>query len=76
MVWAAGPRVEKQLPQIFERIDAELPILVANHAAPGMVNGLIAGAIADATGRKANRSDVAAVIGLYNPVVAATRNLQ
>lgn len=67
--------LEKSLPKVFRRIDAELPVLLANEAPPVKVTGLIASAIADATGKKATKQQVEAVIGLYNPVAAAVRNI-
>lgn len=73
---ALSKAFEKALPQVFSRIDAELPVLLANRAAPVQVSGLIGSAIADATGQKATAQQLQAVIALYNPVAAALRNLQ
>lgn len=67
--------LDQKLPKVYERIDQELPLLVTNQAPPLKVTGLIASAISDATGQKATKQQVEAVIGLYNPVAAAVRNL-
>ena len=68
--------LEKGLPKVFERVDAELPLLLANNAPPLKVTGLVASAIADATGRRATGDQIKAVLGLYSPVAAAVRNVQ
>lgn len=72
---AIDQALEKSLPKVFGRIDAEMPVLLANQAPPLKVTGLIASAISDATGQKASKAQVEAVIGLYNPVAAAVRNI-
>lgn len=72
---AIDQALEKSLPKVFDRIDAEMPVLLANQAPPVKVTGLIASAIADATGKRATKAQLEAVIGLYNPVAAAVRNI-
>ncbi len=67
--------LDQKLPNVYGRIDKELPVLINNQAPPLQVTGLIASAISDATGQKATKQQVEAVIGLYNPVAAAVRNL-
>jgi hypothetical protein len=68
--------LEQGLPQVFGRIDRELPLLLEAKAPPTQVSGLIASAIADATGHRASAEQVQAVIGLYNPVAAAANHLE
>ncbi len=68
--------LDQKLPKVYGRIDQEMPLLLSNQAPPNQVTGLIASAISDATGQKASADQVEAIIGLYNPVAAAVRNLK
>lgn len=68
--------LEQKLPNVYGRIDKEMPLLLSNQAPPNQVTGLIASAISDATGKKASKEQLEAIIGLYNPVAAAVRNLK
>lgn len=71
---ALDESLRRALPQVYKKLDAEVPLLMANHAPPGKVQGAIASAIADATGARVTSDQIEAVIGLYSPVAAA-RNL-
>jgi hypothetical protein len=59
------------LPQVFARLDVELPMVLRNHVPPVIVEGLIASAIADAVGKPATVDQIEAVARLFNPVAAA-----
>lgn len=77
LFWMTVDEALKQaLPKIYERIDAELPTLLTHKGTPTQVNGVIASAISDAIGRRASLEQIRTVILLYNPVVAALRNVQ
>ena len=74
LLLALDEAVRRSLPAIYKRLDAQLPLLITNNAPPGIVRGIIASAINDATGKRVKQDQVAAVIGLYDPVEAA-RNM-
>ena len=59
------------LPNVFARLDVELPMVQRNHVPPVIVEGLIASAIADAIGKPATVGQIEAVARLYNPIAAA-----
>jgi hypothetical protein len=65
--------VRRGLPEIYKRLDAEVPLLLTNNAPPSRVAGTVASAIADVSGKRATPNQVAAVLGLYDPVRAAMR---
>lgn len=69
------PDVRRNLPSIYRRLDAELLLLMANNAPPGKIQGAIAGAISAATGRRAGADQVAALVMLYDPMMAARNNI-
>lgn len=69
--FALDEGLRRSLPEIYKRLDAEVPVLLVNNAPPSNVHGLIASAIANATGRRASETQVKAIIGLYDPVQAA-----
>ena len=69
------PEVRRNLPMIYRRLDAEVLLLMSNNAPPSRVQGAIAGAISAATGRRAGADQVAALVMLYNPVMAARNNI-
>lgn len=66
--------VRRALPEIYRRLDAEVPLLLVNNAPSSKIAGVIASAIGDSTGKRASISQVRAIISLYDPVRAAKRN--
>ena len=68
--------VRRGLPEIYKRLDAEVPVLLYNNAPASSVAGAVASAIADVSGKKAAKSQVEAIIGLYDPIRAAMRGLR
>lgn len=68
--------VRRGLPEIYKRLDAEVPLLLTNNAPPAKVSGAVASAIADVSGKRATTDQIAAVIGLYDPIRAAVRGLR
>lgn len=69
--FALDEGLRRSLPEIYKRLDAEVPVLLFNNAPSSSVQGSIASAIADATGQRASAAQVEAVISLYDPVKAA-----
>ncbi len=67
--------VRRGLPEIYKRLDAEIPVLLHNNAPASSVAGAVASAIADVSGKKASKSQVEAILGLYDPIRAAARSL-
>jgi hypothetical protein len=72
---AVDRALRKELPQIFARLDVELPFMLINHAKPLEVKAVVTDIIEEKTLRKATATQVNAVLGLYDPVKAAIRNL-
>lgn len=68
--------LRRGLPEIYKRLDAEVPLLLCNGAPPAKVAGTVASAIADVSGNRATADQVAAIIGLYDPIRAAARSLR
>jgi hypothetical protein len=68
---AVDRALQAVLPQVFKRLDQELPMVLRNNVAPVIVEGLIASAIADAVGKPATMNQIEAVARLFNPVAAA-----
>jgi hypothetical protein len=68
--------LRKELPQIFARLDVELPFLLINKAKPLEVQAVVTDAIEEKLGRVATPTQIQAVLGLYDPVKAAIRNLK
>lgn len=68
--------VRRGLPEIYKRLDSEVPLLLTNNAPPAKVTGVVASAIADVSGKRATADQIAAVIGLYDPIRAAARSLR
>jgi hypothetical protein len=73
---ALDESVRRVLPLIYRRIDAEVPVLLSHGTPADKIEGTIASAIADATGKKAKAAQIEAVIGLYDPVKAALHALR
>lgn len=73
---ALDQSLRQVLPYIFKRLDAEIPELLTHSAPPSKVEGIIAGTIGDAIGKRASRQQIETVITLYDPIKAALRNLK
>jgi hypothetical protein len=73
---AADRVLRKELPQIFARLDMELPFMLINHAKPLEVQAVVTDAIEEKIGGIATATQIQAVLGLYDPVKAAIRNLK
>jgi hypothetical protein len=72
---AVDRALHKELPMIFARLDLELPFMLMNHAKPLAVQAAITDIIEEKLGRAATATQVAAVLGLYDPVKAALKNV-
>lgn len=73
---AMDTAVRQALPKIYQRLDAELPQVLSLKPAPVVVEALVAQAIAGATGHRPTETQISAVLGLYDPMRAALRNLK
>jgi hypothetical protein len=73
---ALDQSLRRVLPFIYRRLDDELPSLLVRYAPPSKIEGVIASAINDATGKRATPDQIATVITLYDPVKAALRNVR
>lgn len=69
--FALDEGLRRSLPEIYKRLDAEVPVLLVNNAPSNSIQGSIASAIADATGQRASANQIEAVISLYDPIKAA-----
>jgi len=65
--------LRRSLPEVYKRLDSEVPVLLLNKAPVSSIQGSIASAISDATGHRASATQIEAVIGLYDPVKAALK---
>ena len=68
--------LRKELPAIFAKLDEEVPFLLINHAKPLEMKAVVTDVIEEKTGHKATATQVSAILGLYDPVKAAIRNLK
>ena len=68
--------VKRALPEIYRRLDMELPAMLSHHAPAPKVKGVIAGAIGDAIGHRATTTQVQAIAALYDPIAAAANALR
>jgi hypothetical protein len=73
---AVDRALRQELPKIFARLDMELPFLLINKAKPLEVQAVVTDAIEEKLGGIATATQVSAVLGLYDPVKAAIRNLK
>ena len=73
---AVDRALRKELPAIFARLDMELPFLLINHAKPLAVKAVVTDVIEEKIGGIATATQVSAVMGLYDPIKAAIRNLK
>ena len=72
---AVDRALRKELPAIFARLDMELPPMLS-HARPIQVQAVVTDAIEAKLGRVATPTQISAVLGLYDPVKAAIRNIR
>jgi len=73
---AVDRALRKELPQIFAKLDMELPFMLINHAKPLEVQAVVTDVIEEKLGRTATATQIQTVLGLYDPVKAAIRNLK
>jgi hypothetical protein len=73
---AMDKALRKALPKVYAQLDTDLPQVLAMKPAPIVVESVVAQSIAQATGNRASVSQIEAVIGLYDPMRAALRNLK
>jgi hypothetical protein len=73
---AVDRALRKELPAIFAKLDMELPFMLINHAKPLEVQAVVTDVIEEKLGGIATATQVSAVLGLYDPVKAAIRNLK
>jgi hypothetical protein len=73
---AVDRALRKELPQIFAKLDIELPPMLVNHAKPLEVQAVVTDIIEEKIGGIATATQISAVLGLYDPVKAAIRNLK
>jgi hypothetical protein len=68
--------LRKELPAIFAKLDIELPYMLMNKARPLDVEALVTDAIGEKLRRVPTPTQINAVMGLYDPIKAAIRNLK
>ena len=68
--------LRKELPSIFAKLDLELPYMLASRATPPEVQAVVTDIIEEKIGHKAPATQVSAILGLYDPVKAAIRNIK
>ena len=68
--------LRKELPAIFAKLDVEVPFLLINHAKPLEMKAVVTDVIEEKIGQKATATQVSAILGLYDPVKAALRNIR
>ena len=73
---AADRVLRRELPAIFATLDVELPYMLLNKAAPAAVEATITGIIEEKTGSRATATQLNTVLGLYDPIKAAIRNIR
>ena len=73
---AVDRALRKELPAIFAKLDIELPSMLVNHAKPLELKAVVTDVIEEKIGGLATATQVSVVLGLYDPVKAAIRNLK
>lgn len=73
---AMDEALRRALPKVYERLDADLPQVLSMNPAPLVVESVVAQAISAATNHRATETQIEAVLGLYDPMRAALRNLK
>ena len=73
---AVDRALRRELPAIFAKLDLELPFLLINHAKPLEMQAVVTDVIEEKIGGIATATQIQAVLGLYDPIKAAIRNLK
>ena len=73
---AVDRALRRELPAIFAKLDIKLPSMLVNHAKPLEVQAVVTDVIEKKLGRTATATQVSTILGLYDPVKAAIRNLK
>ena len=73
---AVDRALRKELPAIFAKLDIELPSMLVNHAKPLELKAVVTDAIEAKLGRVATPTQISTVLGLYDPIKAALRNIR
>ena len=73
---AVDRALRKELPEIFAKLDLEVPYMLASRAKPLEVQAVVTDIIEEKIGGVATATQISAVLGLYDPVKAAIRNLK
>ena len=73
---AVDRALRKELPAIFAKLDIELPSMLVDHAKPLEVQAVVTDVIEEKIGGIATATQVSAVLGLYDPIKAALRNIK
>jgi hypothetical protein len=73
---AMDKALRKALPKVYALLDGDLPQVLSMKPAPMVVESVVAQSIAQATGNRATVDQIQAVIGLYDPMKAALRNIK
>lgn len=73
---AVDRALRKELPEIFVKLDLELPYRLASRATPLEIQAVVTDAIEEKIGGVATATQISAVLSLYDPVKAAIRNLK
>ena len=73
---AVDRALRKELPAIFAKLDIELPPMLVDHAKPLEVQAVVTDIIEENIKHAATATQVSAILGLYDPVKAALRNLK
>lgn len=73
---AMDEALRRSLPKVYARLDEDLPQVLSLKPAPVVVESVVAQAIAAATDHRATETQIQAVLGLYDPMRAALRNLK
>ena len=68
--------LRKELPAIFAKLDVELPTMLVDGAKPLAIEAVVIDAIEEKIGHKATATQVSAILGLYDPVKAALKNIR
>jgi hypothetical protein len=68
--------VKRALPEIYRRLDMELPAMLSHQVSAPKVKSVIAGAIGDAIGHRATTTQVQTIAALYDPIAAAANALR
>lgn len=68
--------LRRVLPKVYERLDQDLPQVLSMKPTPIVVESVVAQAISAATEKRATVDQIEAVIGLYDPIRSALRNIK